>query len=137
MRNDRPHPALRGKRIALSWLGMPLLAGLGALVPAVTVLATANTWTSLAPMAGGPRGDLGAATGADGRIYAIGGFASTWLDRVEAYDTVANTWSAEAPMPGAGGASSRSRPDRMGASMPSADTTARRLRSTGWRRMTP
>jgi hypothetical protein len=102
MRNGHEQGGMRRKRIALSWLGMPLLAGFGALVPAVTVLATANTWTSLAPMAGGPRGDLGAATGSDGRIYAIGGFAGVWLDRVEAYDTAANTWTTEAPMPGGG-----------------------------------
>jgi hypothetical protein len=59
MRKGHEHEVLRRKRHALSWLGIPLLAGFGALVPAVTALATANTWTSVAPMAGGPRGDLG------------------------------------------------------------------------------
>ena len=101
MRKDQCHRGKRRRRRALAWLGLPLLAGVGALVPAVTGLATANTWTSVAAMAGGPRLDLAAATGPDGRIYAIGGNDGTsWLDRVEAYDTGTNTWTTVAPMPG-------------------------------------
>lgn len=100
MRKDQIHRGMRGRSRALTWLGLPVLAGFGALVPATTGLATANTWTSVAAMAGGARGDLGAATGSDGRIYAIGGFDTTWVNTVEAYDTTANTWTTEAPMPG-------------------------------------
>jgi hypothetical protein len=52
-------------------------------------------------MPGGGRSGLAAATGPDGRIYAIGGYDGTnVLSRVEAYDTVSNTWSTMASMPG-------------------------------------
>ena len=40
-----------------------------------------------------------AITGADGRIYAIGGFDSTSNATVEAYDTTTNVWTTVAPMP--------------------------------------
>lgn len=56
------------------------------------------------------RGDLGAALGSDGRVYAIaiGGDIVTssgdqFLHTVDAYDPTANTWQAEAPMPTARG----------------------------------
>jgi N-acetylneuraminic acid mutarotase len=47
------------------------------------------------------RADLAAATGADGRIYAIGGIdgSSHALDTVEVYTASSNTWSTVAPMP--------------------------------------
>lgn len=48
------------------------------------------------------RSALAAATGADGRIYAIGGTKSTLdppLDAVEAYSPTSNTWTSVAPLP--------------------------------------
>lgn len=66
---------------------------------------TTNTWTVMAAMPTA-RADLAAVTGADGKIYAIGGWNvrnsfndPVALDTVEAYDPVANTWTARAPMP--------------------------------------
>src|SRR5207302_1896654 len=54
-------------------------------------------WTTVAPMPT-VRSDLAAATGSDGRIYAIGGDtlsagSGAFLDIVEAYDPRTNTWS--------------------------------------------
>jgi N-acetylneuraminic acid mutarotase len=61
-----------------------------------------NTWSAVAPMPTA-RGLFGAATGPDGRIYAVGGaihdFAGPYLNVVEAYDPKTNTWSTVAPMP--------------------------------------
>jgi Kelch motif len=96
--------AERRARARSLFLVTPLLAGFGALAPAITGLATANTWTTVASMPGGGRASLASAVGPDGRIYAIGGIDSgnNVLDRVEAYDTSTNTWAAEAPMPGGG-----------------------------------
>ncbi len=58
-----------------------------------------RTWTTRAPM---PSARLGAAaaTGADGRIYVMGGagFGDT-LRKVEAYDPVTDTWTTEPDMP--------------------------------------
>jgi N-acetylneuraminic acid mutarotase len=48
------------------------------------------------------REGLAAATGPDGRIYAIGGainYGSTVLSTVEAYTPATNTWSTVAPLP--------------------------------------
>jgi N-acetylneuraminic acid mutarotase len=43
---------------------------------------------------------LAAATGVDGRIYALGGFDSQGLStQVQAYDPTTNTWSTLAPLP--------------------------------------
>jgi hypothetical protein len=43
---------------------------------------------------------LAAATGCDGRIYAIGGYnGSIILNTVEAYDPATNAWTTVAPMP--------------------------------------
>src|ERR1700722_10261996 len=79
-------------------------AGICMLVPGTRVLAATNAWTTLAGMPGGARDSVAAATGPDGRIYAIGGFdGSNHLDRVEAYDVATNTWSTEAPLPVARG----------------------------------
>src|SRR5205085_3667898 len=60
-----------------------------------------NTWASLAPMPTG-RGGLAAATGPDGRIYAIGGVNNNnvTFGTVEAYTPATNTWTAVASMPG-------------------------------------
>jgi N-acetylneuraminic acid mutarotase len=61
----------------------------------------ANSWTTLAPMALGPRYGLGAAT-INGLIYAIGGYSlesSTYLTRVEVYNPTNNTWTTAASLP--------------------------------------
>src|SRR5579864_1941376 len=60
---------------------------------------TARHWTALPPMLS-PRQGLAAASGGDGRIYAIGGsnLTSTHLGSVEAFDNASNTWTAVAPM---------------------------------------
>ncbi len=62
-----------------------------------------GTWTPVAPMST-PRFVFAAASGPDGNIYAFGGARSgapegRWMDVVEAYDPVTNSWSAKAPMP--------------------------------------
>ena len=58
-----------------------------------------TTWKSLASMPTA-RSLLAAVTGADGRIYAIGGEnASGRLDTVEVYDPNTNKWTKAAPMP--------------------------------------
>ena len=78
-------------------------AGICMLVPGMRVLAASDAWTTVAALPGGARDSLTAATGPDGRIYAIGGFdGSNHLNRVEAYDVATNTWSTEASLPGAG-----------------------------------
>jgi N-acetylneuraminic acid mutarotase len=48
-----------------------------------------------------PRDGLAAATGADGRIYAIGGQLAGGLltNEVDAYDPCSNTWTVVAPLP--------------------------------------
>jgi N-acetylneuraminic acid mutarotase len=49
------------------------------------------------------RGGVGAALGLDGKIYVAGGEltnnTSPYLNQLEAYDPVADTWSEKAPMP--------------------------------------
>jgi N-acetylneuraminic acid mutarotase len=62
-----------------------------------------NTWSTVAPMPTA-RAGLAAATGPDGRIYAIGGCAYDHgacrsLKTVEAYDPATNTWSTVASLP--------------------------------------
>jgi len=57
----------------------------------------------------GSRTGAALATGADGRIYAFGGFGAIgpaqpcgcleWLSATEAYSPAANTWTVVAPMP--------------------------------------
>ncbi|MDP9343953.1 MAG: hypothetical protein M3Q23_18050 [Actinomycetota bacterium] len=62
-----------------------------------------NTWSTVAPLAG-PRDNVAAALGSDGRIYAIGGCCgagSSPLSTVEAYDTSTNSWSTVASLPAA------------------------------------
>jgi N-acetylneuraminic acid mutarotase len=60
---------------------------------------TANTWQMVANLPTA-RSFLAAATGPDGRIYAIGGNASFGpTNIVEAYSPVTNTWTAVASMP--------------------------------------
>jgi N-acetylneuraminic acid mutarotase len=64
---------------------------------------SANSWTIEAPI---PtlRDGFAAATGSDGKIYAMGGFVSDSfaghvVDTVEAYNPATNAWSTEARMP--------------------------------------
>jgi hypothetical protein len=81
------------KRVGV--LSALLLLGL-----AVATLAQ-GAWTTLAPMPSA-REWLGAATGLDGRIYAIGGNYLATLDNrdvVEAYEPSSATWVTVAPMP--------------------------------------
>jgi Bacterial Ig-like domain (group 3)/Kelch motif/Beta-propeller repeat len=59
---------------------------------------TTNSWATVAniPTA---RDHLAAATGPDGRIYAIGGVSLSGSNVVEAYDPTTNTWATVASMP--------------------------------------
>jgi N-acetylneuraminic acid mutarotase len=59
---------------------------------------TASGWSSGAPMPTA-REDFGAATGPDGRIYAIGGWNGGALSTVEAYSITANSWSSTTSLP--------------------------------------
>lgn len=61
-----------------------------------------DTWQKKAPMLA-PRYEMGAATGGDGKIYAIGGLAgtpdnATIVNAVEAYDPATNVWATVASM---------------------------------------
>lgn len=62
---------------------------------------TPGRWTAVAPMHS-PRTNLAAATGPDGRIYAIGGTPGNGYTRgvttVEAYDPRTNSWTTVQPM---------------------------------------
>lgn len=60
-----------------------------------------GTWTPVASMST-TRADLAAATGLDGRIYAMGGFELSAYNAgsAEVYDPRTNTWSAIASTPG-------------------------------------
>jgi hypothetical protein len=60
---------------------------------------TTNTWATVAPLPN-PRRGFVAATGADGRVYAIGGTNDqNILDTGDVYDPKTNRWSPIAPMP--------------------------------------
>lgn len=74
-----------------------LVAACTSLVPGMSAKA-ASGWTTVAPMPTA-RASLAAATGADGRIYAIGGSNGTHLTTVEAYTTATDTWTSAASMP--------------------------------------
>jgi protein kinase-like protein/Kelch motif protein len=79
-------------------VGGELFAG-GALNVLEAYDVVASRWIRLAPMPS-PRLQLGAATGGDGCIYAIGGQTSDgFLRMVEAYDPVGNAWDRRADMP--------------------------------------
>jgi N-acetylneuraminic acid mutarotase len=57
-----------------------------------------DSWTPVASMST-PRAQLAAATGPDGRIYAIGGYNQFGdLGTVEAYDPLTDTWTLVAPV---------------------------------------
>jgi N-acetylneuraminic acid mutarotase len=75
-------------------------AGAATLLTGVAVSAVNNSWTTVAPMPAGGRANIGAATGPDGLIYAMGGYNGVDLDRMEAYSAASNTWLSEPPMPG-------------------------------------
>ena len=75
-------------------------AGVATLLPGVAASAASNSWTTVAPMPAGGRANIGAATGPDGLIYAMGGYDGIDLDRMEAYSASGNTWISEPPMPG-------------------------------------
>jgi N-acetylneuraminic acid mutarotase len=59
-----------------------------------------NTWTTL-PSMSAARSYLSAATGADGRVYALGGLDpnGTYLSSVEAYNIQLGAWQPIAPLP--------------------------------------
>jgi N-acetylneuraminic acid mutarotase len=61
-----------------------------------------NTWTSKAPMPGGPRSNMGAAV-IDGLLYVVGGMQFDAFDGmtslVEVYNPATDTWSTVAPLP--------------------------------------
>jgi N-acetylneuraminic acid mutarotase len=106
----------RGLRAFIQPLALRLVAVVAVLLwtlaPDVSMAAAPpNTWNCSANVAGCSyatlaamptvRYGLAAATGLDGRIYAIGGVdsSSSTLSTVEAYDPTTNTWTAVAPMP--------------------------------------
>jgi N-acetylneuraminic acid mutarotase len=79
----------------------PLAARRSVCKPSLEVLEDRNllsSWTTVAPMPTARFG-LAAATGADGRIYAIGGLYGSVLNTVEAYTPGLNLWSTRASMP--------------------------------------
>ena len=75
-------------------------AGVATLLPGMAASAASNSWTTVAPMPAGGRANIGAATGPDGLIYAMGGYNGVDLNRMEAYTATSNTWISEPPMPG-------------------------------------
>jgi Kelch motif len=78
------------------WFSGVLPAGRTATASTVGV---ANTWTTVAPMPTA-RYNLAAATGPDGRVYALGGDnGGSFLNTVEAYTPATNSWATMAPMP--------------------------------------
>jgi N-acetylneuraminic acid mutarotase len=93
------------------WLALPVRIA-AALVLAVVVSLTApavpagaaGPWAPIAPMPT-PRWHAGAATGADGRVYVVGGFDPLFnpVATVFAYDPATNSWANVAPMPTARG----------------------------------
>jgi N-acetylneuraminic acid mutarotase len=70
----------------------PFLATLDVYDPA------ADAWRSRAPMPTGRR-NVRLAAGANGRLYALGGYNGSILATVEEYDPATDSWRARAPMP--------------------------------------
>ncbi len=86
-------PSLPGLRVTAL-----VAALLVTLQPGVLLAAAAGSWTTVASMPTA-RQNLAAATGSDGRIYAIGGNNNTGsLSTVEAYTPSSNTWATVASM---------------------------------------
>jgi N-acetylneuraminic acid mutarotase len=62
-----------------------------------TVFGSTGTWSTKAPM---PTPRYGHGVGVvNGIVYAVGGYSTSYLNTVEAYDPSTNTWSTKAPMP--------------------------------------
>lgn len=85
------------------WVGVALrLAVLGGAMSyaarAQSTAAATGTWTTVAPMPTARYG-LAAATGSDGRIYAIGGVSNPILDAAEAYIVGTDSWVELRRMP--------------------------------------
>jgi N-acetylneuraminic acid mutarotase len=79
------------------WLCLLVTAGVAGILPA---LASAAAWTPIASLPRPTADGVGVAVG--GRAYVIGGYqlpGDVLLADVEAYDPVANTWTAEASLP--------------------------------------
>jgi N-acetylneuraminic acid mutarotase len=81
----------------------PQNTGNGSLNTVAAYTPATNSWASVAPMPTA-RAVLAAATGSDGRIYAIGGNILGFnfhdvFNTVEAYTPATNSWSSVAPMP--------------------------------------
>src|SRR5947209_15002617 len=74
-------------------VSLAFAAVLSALGPgSIGVGLTSGTWNTEIPMPSA-RGHLATATGADGRIYAIGGYdGHSYLMTIEAYDPVTHGW---------------------------------------------
>ncbi len=69
-----------------------------------TLLSQPGTWAVVAPLPTA-RDYLGAATGTNGTIYAVGGFqGDTPSSEVDAYNPTTNAWTTVAPLPTARGA---------------------------------
>jgi hypothetical protein len=65
------------------------------LAEALAYIPTSDSWATNLPAMSVPRYALGAATGADGRVYAIGGENGTsFFATVEAYSHVTNRWTS-------------------------------------------
>lgn len=62
------------------------------------VSGSSSSWSAVASMPG-PRSGLGAATGSDGRIYAVGGFdGEVSIAKVGAYQPSSHSWSPVGPL---------------------------------------
>ena len=81
------------------WLAMAAMAAVAMMCwPQLqSAFANANTWTSKTPLATA-RAGLACAE-INGKLYAVGGAASTVLNTLEVYDPLTGTWTAKAPMP--------------------------------------
>ncbi len=68
-----------------------------------TLLSQPGTWATIAPLPTA-RVYLGAATGSNGTIYAVGGleYGDIHTNEVDAYSPVTKTWTQVAPLPWAG-----------------------------------
>jgi len=89
-------PTLPGLRVVGALVAVLLLT----LQPGVLLAAPADSWVTVAPMPTA-RFQLAAATGADGTIYAIGGYNQSGgnLNTVEAYTPSTSSWATVASMP--------------------------------------
>ncbi|HEX7622907.1 MAG TPA: kelch repeat-containing protein, partial [Anaeromyxobacteraceae bacterium] len=81
------------------WTAIAMLGFAFAVIaqPSTAAAQAIGTWSTLAPMPTARHGLAAAA--ANGKVYAIGGYALGQLGTVEAYDPVAGAWSTAAPLP--------------------------------------